>query len=200
MIGEEREGRERMISTAPSNPARLNSAYFGRRAPCTMLIDEVETIWAAIADDDDWSLLGDKADGDRGKCAKRMVLKRRDICLESTQHRVDSEMTRGGRAMRIFLIISMLFVAGCLPADQPNQIIVDGEAVVEITPDNFRLTATLRSRQDNEADALAEISAALSAIRENLPGLEGLTHINIDADDAGVRSIVDRECRRTGAI
>ncbi|MBO6716514.1 MAG: YdiU family protein [Rhizobiaceae bacterium] len=29
--------------------------YFGRAEPCTMLIDEVEAIWAPIADSDDWS-------------------------------------------------------------------------------------------------------------------------------------------------
>jgi uncharacterized protein YdiU (UPF0061 family) len=31
--------------------------YFSRAEPCTMLIDEVEAIWAPIAEKDDWSLL-----------------------------------------------------------------------------------------------------------------------------------------------
>ena len=34
--------------------------YWADAAPCTMLIDEVEAIWAPIAADDDWSALTDK--------------------------------------------------------------------------------------------------------------------------------------------
>ncbi|WP_036282347.1 protein adenylyltransferase SelO [Methylocystis sp. ATCC 49242] len=37
--------------------ARLDHPYFRRPAPCTMLIDEVEAIWAPIAERDDWSAL-----------------------------------------------------------------------------------------------------------------------------------------------
>jgi serine/tyrosine/threonine adenylyltransferase len=40
--------------------ARLDHPYFRRKAPCTMLIDEVEAIWAPIAERDDWSALRDK--------------------------------------------------------------------------------------------------------------------------------------------
>jgi uncharacterized protein YdiU (UPF0061 family) len=36
----------------PSGP---DADYFERDAPCTLLIDEIETIWSAIARDDDWS-------------------------------------------------------------------------------------------------------------------------------------------------
>lgn len=41
---------------APAKPERLGDAYFSSVAPCTMLIDEVERIWAPIAADDDWSV------------------------------------------------------------------------------------------------------------------------------------------------
>ncbi len=40
--------------------AGLDRPYFQRRAPCGMLIDEVEAIWAPIAESDDWSLLDRK--------------------------------------------------------------------------------------------------------------------------------------------
>jgi hypothetical protein len=40
--------------------ARLDHPYFGGARPCTMLIDEVEAIWARIATDDDWSAFRDK--------------------------------------------------------------------------------------------------------------------------------------------
>jgi uncharacterized protein YdiU (UPF0061 family) len=40
--------------------ARLDHPYFRRATPCTMLIDEVEAIWAPIAESDDWSALDRK--------------------------------------------------------------------------------------------------------------------------------------------
>ncbi len=39
----------------PREDARLDHPYFTDGAPCTMLIEEVEAIWAPIAADDDWS-------------------------------------------------------------------------------------------------------------------------------------------------
>ncbi|MGE0596813.1 MAG: protein adenylyltransferase SelO family protein [Hyphomonadaceae bacterium] len=42
--------------TAPHNPGAFHSqSYFQRPAPCTLLIEEVEAIWAPIAERDDWS-------------------------------------------------------------------------------------------------------------------------------------------------
>lgn len=40
--------------------ASLDHPYFQRATPCTMLIDEVEAIWARIARDDDWSAFAEK--------------------------------------------------------------------------------------------------------------------------------------------
>ena len=40
--------------------AKPDHAYFTRAAPCTLLIDEVEALWAPIADRDDWQPLQDK--------------------------------------------------------------------------------------------------------------------------------------------
>jgi uncharacterized protein YdiU (UPF0061 family) len=45
---------------APADAARLSHPYFLREAPCTMLIDEVEALWAPIADADDWAPLAAK--------------------------------------------------------------------------------------------------------------------------------------------
>jgi serine/tyrosine/threonine adenylyltransferase len=49
--------REAMKGFEPSATARLDHSYFLRAQPCTMLIEEVETIWSAIAERDDWSPL-----------------------------------------------------------------------------------------------------------------------------------------------
>jgi len=44
----------------PAEPARLGNVYFQDMQPCTMLIEEVERIWAPIAAEDDWSVFEDK--------------------------------------------------------------------------------------------------------------------------------------------
>ncbi|MBF9194707.1 protein adenylyltransferase SelO [Microvirga terrestris] len=45
---------------SPSHDIRLGHSYFERPTPCTMLIDDVEAIWAPIAAEDDWSLFATK--------------------------------------------------------------------------------------------------------------------------------------------
>jgi serine/tyrosine/threonine adenylyltransferase len=40
---------------APTHPERLADPYFARAAPCGLLIDEIEAIWKAIAERDDWA-------------------------------------------------------------------------------------------------------------------------------------------------
>jgi uncharacterized protein YdiU (UPF0061 family) len=52
--------RERLLAAEPDRPERLAHPYFARAEPCTMLIDEVEALWAKIADADDWSGLAAK--------------------------------------------------------------------------------------------------------------------------------------------
>lgn len=44
----------------PAPSAQPQHPYFKGEAPCTLLIDEVESIWQAIAERDDWSLLDAK--------------------------------------------------------------------------------------------------------------------------------------------
>jgi uncharacterized protein YdiU (UPF0061 family) len=48
--------RRRVDEYQPVRPERLTSPYYQRPRPCTLLIDEIETIWDAIATRDDWSL------------------------------------------------------------------------------------------------------------------------------------------------
>lgn len=51
--------RERLLDFEPDRAARLAHPYFAN-GPCTMLIDEVEAIWAPIAERDDWGSLQKK--------------------------------------------------------------------------------------------------------------------------------------------
>jgi hypothetical protein len=41
----------------PAATARPGHAYFEQAHPCTLLIDEVEALWAPIAERDDWEPL-----------------------------------------------------------------------------------------------------------------------------------------------
>jgi uncharacterized protein YdiU (UPF0061 family) len=47
------------------NPAALAHPYWREDAPCSMLISEVEQIWNAIAENDDWGILSRKIDAIR---------------------------------------------------------------------------------------------------------------------------------------
>lgn len=47
--------RDRLLAAEPVEPERLNHPYFDQPRPCTMLIEEMEALWAPIADKDDWS-------------------------------------------------------------------------------------------------------------------------------------------------
>jgi protein adenylyltransferase len=49
------ELRAALEAFSPSATANLDHTYFRGTTPCTMLIDEVEAIWAPIAEHDDWS-------------------------------------------------------------------------------------------------------------------------------------------------
>jgi uncharacterized protein YdiU (UPF0061 family) len=46
--------RSRLAPYEPERPQRLQHAYFGAAEPEELLIDEIEGLWAAIADRDDW--------------------------------------------------------------------------------------------------------------------------------------------------
>jgi uncharacterized protein YdiU (UPF0061 family) len=47
----------RLAPYAPSRPDLLADPYFAGDGPCTLLVDEVEALWAAIAARDDWAPL-----------------------------------------------------------------------------------------------------------------------------------------------
>jgi len=49
--------RELMAAYEPDRPERLRHTYFTAEDPQEMLINEIEEIWAAIADQDDWAPL-----------------------------------------------------------------------------------------------------------------------------------------------
>jgi uncharacterized protein YdiU (UPF0061 family) len=48
--------RQALADFGPVGDANLGYSYFARSTPRTMLIDELEAIWAPIAEEDDWSL------------------------------------------------------------------------------------------------------------------------------------------------
>jgi hypothetical protein len=54
------EGAALKAALAPYGSTDASHAYWSDEAPQSMLIDEVETIWKAIADNDDWSALDAK--------------------------------------------------------------------------------------------------------------------------------------------
>ena len=47
--------RAELERRTPTAPEALGKAYFRRATPCTLVIDEVERVWNAIAESDDWT-------------------------------------------------------------------------------------------------------------------------------------------------
>jgi len=95
---------------------------------------------------------------------------------------------------RLVLLPLAALLFGCLPETPRKQIIVDGEATIEVEPELFTLSASIRSRADKQSAALAEISSKLAMVRQSLPQLEGLTHLTVDASEVGIQPIQDPEC------
>ncbi len=54
--------RRRLERYTPRHPERLALPYWQRAAPCSLLIDEVEALWAAITERDDWGPFAAKLD------------------------------------------------------------------------------------------------------------------------------------------
>jgi uncharacterized protein YdiU (UPF0061 family) len=54
--------RRRLDDFPARDPDRLATAYYRRTRPTTLLIDEIETLWDAIATRDDWSLFTAKVE------------------------------------------------------------------------------------------------------------------------------------------
>ncbi|PHX98864.1 MAG: selenoprotein O [Rhodospirillaceae bacterium] len=52
--------KQHLASYDVASPKRLEHTYFATEAPCTLLIDEIEQIWSAIATNDDWQPLEEK--------------------------------------------------------------------------------------------------------------------------------------------
>lgn len=52
--------RERLLALETVRPERLAHPYFKRATPASLVIEEVEALWAPIADADDWSLFDAK--------------------------------------------------------------------------------------------------------------------------------------------
>lgn len=66
--------RDAVASYAPSAP--LDHPYLAGDEPCSMLIEEVEAIWAPIAEHDDWSALTAKVSSIRAMRSALMLAKR----------------------------------------------------------------------------------------------------------------------------
>jgi serine/tyrosine/threonine adenylyltransferase len=54
--------RAALMARTPVRPERLAQAYFQKHAPVSLVIEEVEALWAPIAERDDWSAFTAKTD------------------------------------------------------------------------------------------------------------------------------------------
>jgi hypothetical protein len=52
--------RADLLQRAPAAAHSLGEPYFQRSEPCSLVIEEVERVWRAIDEHDDWSLFSQK--------------------------------------------------------------------------------------------------------------------------------------------
>ncbi|GJL95534.1 MAG: hypothetical protein DHS20C05_19390 [Hyphococcus sp.] len=95
---------------------------------------------------------------------------------------------------RLIMIATAFAVVGCLPVQTKKQIIVDGEATIEVEPDIFVISGNVRAREEDQASALKAISEKLSNVQNKLPNLVGLEALSIEATDAEISPVQDQEC------
>jgi len=59
------------IDVIPSEdrPDALDAPYFQQTAPCSLLIDEIEALWSAVAERDDWEPFAAKVEAIRAMAA-----------------------------------------------------------------------------------------------------------------------------------
>ena len=88
----------------------------------------------------------------------------------------------------------VLLTASCLPESEKKQILVDGEAEIEVPADSFRMNATLRTRAGASANVISELSSKLEAFTVELPKLEGLATLEIEPSGLELRPVLDFEC------
>ncbi len=96
---------------------------------------------------------------------------------------------------KIILGVTLLFVSGCLPSEQPNIIEVSGQAEIEIEPDLFLVSARLASFNQSRQSALKDVADSYKRVREELPTLEGLEAIAITTSAASVQPVYDENCQ-----
>ncbi|MEO7112073.1 MAG: protein adenylyltransferase SelO family protein [Polyangiaceae bacterium] len=70
-VGEEWAAIEKLLELYAPVTQEI-SPYYSADEPCTLLIDEIESIWSAIAQADDWSLFADKISRIRAMGAARV--------------------------------------------------------------------------------------------------------------------------------
>lgn len=93
-----------------------------------------------------------------------------------------------------FALPLFVLLAGCLPFQDTKQVAVSAKAKIEVAPDAFRMSATLRSRADNQNDAMAEFSQSLDRLTNQLPQMEGLTSVKVEPSALQVQPVFERAC------
>lgn len=94
----------------------------------------------------------------------------------------------------VFAFVAFMALTGCLPGQEPRQVIVDGTARLEFEPEVFRLDGVIGARGDNRESVLRDVSEKLNSVQETLPALEGLTHLDVGSRAMRISPVFDGDC------
>lgn len=96
--------------------------------------------------------------------------------------------------------LTLLAACSTLPAgtSATRTIIVDGEASFRVMPDTFAVRAALVTRNSDQSAGLVELSSRLAQVKDSLPALAGLKHLQINSGDISLMPIYDMACMGRG--
>ncbi|WP_203291931.1 SIMPL domain-containing protein [Maricaulis parjimensis] len=101
--------------------------------------------------------------------------------------------------IRYGLLAGSLALAACQPAADDTQfVLVEGRGQTEAEPDAFRLSLFVEANGPDREAALREASEISDRIADILPRMEGLDWIEVNRNDANIRTAYEQsDCRRS---
>lgn len=94
----------------------------------------------------------------------------------------------------VFAFVAFMALTGCLPGQEPKQVVVDGTALLEFEPEIFQLDGVIGARGGDRETVLREVSEKLNRVQETMPALEGLTHMDVGSRALRISPVFDGDC------
>jgi len=97
---------------------------------------------------------------------------------------------------RLFILPLVVLLSGCLPGQEPKQIIVEAEASIEVPPDGFSLSVGISSLEETRDSALSKVASIYSEMQTELKLLEGLESLSLETSGVSIEPVRELQCTK----